>query len=94
MVAADTTLYAQWRQNCNCKPHETRHWWLRKKKGGVKYLICRELKLQLEDVPDDAEVRFVSGSDDNLLTDYYDTSGTVFVNDARNNMSYLYIIPT
>lgn len=33
----------------------------------------KELRQKLEKIPDDAAVRFVSGAEDNLTNDYYDT---------------------
>lgn len=37
----------------------------------------KELRQKLEKIPDDAAVRFVSGAEDNLTNDYYDTETAI-----------------
>lgn len=47
-----------------------------------------------EMTPDEAAVRFVSGAEDNLTNDYYDTETAVYVERLeRDGMKAVYLLP-
>lgn len=48
----------------------------------------KELRQKLEKIPDDAAVRFVSGAEDNLTNDYYDTETAIYVERLERDGDY------
>ena len=54
----------------------------------------KELRQKLEKIPDDVAVRFVSGAEDNLTNDYYDTETAIYVERLeRDGMKAVYLLP-
>ena len=41
-------------------------------------MTLKELKAKIEQLPDDAVVRFTTGADDNIINDYYDATMVMY----------------